>query len=203
MLTIYKQVNNVPVAFMNSYQDASLYEFYTKSKGFSLNNSWGRKNQFDIWNVEQQYREKKIILISNFKNNNWDSIVNLPNTKYKVIDNFQAYSKIKIIPNSIKSTALLSENISVNIQLENTQKEIIDLEKSIEFAPVLYYQFFEGKYPIKIVKVSKIFNSSLHNSINFDIIAPNRSGNFTLSFSIKAGWLPTSINSDKFKIVIK
>jgi len=34
-----------PVAFMNSYQRASLYEFYSGVPAFSLNNVWGRKNQ--------------------------------------------------------------------------------------------------------------------------------------------------------------
>lgn len=32
-----------PVAFMNSYQRASLYEFYAGTPAFSLNNIWGRK----------------------------------------------------------------------------------------------------------------------------------------------------------------
>jgi hypothetical protein len=203
MLSIHKQAKNIPVDFMNSYKNASLYSFYSKSIGFSLNNSWGRKNQFDIWNVEQQHRGEKIYLIANYNVEHWDSIPNLPSKKYKIINNFQAYSKIKIIPEFIKGNPSILEKIPVKVKFENTQKEVINLEANKQFVPVLYYQFFKGKRPVQTVKVAKISNNSLENEMEFIMVTPGHKGNYTVSFGLKAGWLPTSINSDKFKIQIK
>jgi hypothetical protein len=103
-----------------------------------LHNFWGRKNQFDIWNVEQKHRVEKILLIANYNVKNWDSIPNLPNAKYKVINNFQAYSKSKVISEFMKRKVLPLEEITIKVRFENTQKEIINLESSKEFLPGLY-----------------------------------------------------------------
>lgn len=203
MLAIKKTAKELPVAFMNSYQEASLYAFYSQSTGFSLNNIWGRKNQFDIWNFEQQLRGKTLFLIPNYNLKGLDSIPNFPNTQFKIIPNFQSYSKIKITPNAVPKEVFVSDTISVKVTFKNLQKQFLDLELNNEYPAVLYYQFLEGKYPVQTTKVAKITNKDLKKELEFKVISPKKKGTYRLCFSIMSGGLPHSINSDKFKITIK
>ncbi|QTE21935.1 ArnT family glycosyltransferase [Polaribacter cellanae] len=203
MLAIKKEAKDLPVAFMNSYQKASLYSFYTQATSFSLNNIWGRKNQFDIWNYEQRLRGEKIFLIPNYKTTGYDSILAFPKIKYKTISNFQSYSKIKIIPNNIIEKANSLDTISVKIRFSNIQKEFIDLEKNKKYPAVLYYQFIEGKYPIKTNIVKKLTNKDLEKELELNVVTPNKKGVYRLCFSIMSGDLPHSINSEKYKIEIR
>ena len=52
-----------PVIFLNSYQRASSYTFYTGTPSFSLNNIYHRKNQFDLWDYEEKYHGKKMAVV--------------------------------------------------------------------------------------------------------------------------------------------
>ncbi len=55
-----------PVVFTNSYQNASKYTFYTKKFAHSLNNLNYRKNQYDLWNFEEQIHGKDVLYIPHF-----------------------------------------------------------------------------------------------------------------------------------------
>lgn len=50
----------LPVAFINSYQKASVYKFYTGNTSFSINNVYYRRNQFDLWAWEQNYQHQPV-----------------------------------------------------------------------------------------------------------------------------------------------
>ena len=50
----------LPVVFTNSYQKPSVYSFYTGNVAFSLNSIFYRKNQYDIWEFEEEYQGKKV-----------------------------------------------------------------------------------------------------------------------------------------------
>ncbi|WP_405604769.1 ArnT family glycosyltransferase [Polaribacter sp. Asnod1-A03] len=201
MLAIKKQAKEYPVAFMNSYQDASLYSFYTKSEGFSLNNTKGRKNQFDIWNVEEKYRGQKIMMIPNYNVKEFDSIKGISKTiRYHFIDNFQSFSKVKIEVNNFKNTVVKSDTLKLTISLKNTFKNKIDFSANKEYPSFAYYQFFEGKKLIKQQKGFKISNKTLNKDLKVKIITPDKPDNYGLYLTIKTGWLPTTINSERYKI---
>lgn len=50
--SIYKRSVGLPVVFINSYQDASKYWFYTGVPAFSLNTPSYRRNNYNFWPVE-------------------------------------------------------------------------------------------------------------------------------------------------------
>ncbi|MEO6452568.1 MAG: glycosyltransferase family 39 protein [Ginsengibacter sp.] len=63
-----KQINNVskglPVAFINSYQKASKYWFYSGIPSFSLNTPGYRRNNYNYWPVESSMQAKPVYTIS-------------------------------------------------------------------------------------------------------------------------------------------
>lgn len=48
----HRQAGNLPVVFVNSYQQASKYWFYTGIPAFSMNSPYYRRNNFNMWPIE-------------------------------------------------------------------------------------------------------------------------------------------------------
>jgi hypothetical protein len=55
-----------PAVFTNSYQNASVYSFYTGKFAHSLNNLNYRKNQYDLWDFEERLHGKEILYLPHF-----------------------------------------------------------------------------------------------------------------------------------------
>jgi len=203
MLAIKKVADNRPVAFINSYQKASLYSFYTQSEAFSLNNIMGRKNQFDTWNCEEQFRGKNIIIIPNYYENKFD---NIPNTSkkycYTFINNFQSFSKIRIRPTALEKEARVSDTVQVTLILSNTSNTPLNINANPDYPSYLYYCFFKEKTIIKQGKSIRISDDMLNKELSVDIAVPDAQGLYGLCFSIETGWLPPTINSKRYKIKV-
>ena len=65
---IAKIAGERPVVFTNSYQDPSEYTFYTGKFATTLNNLNYRKNQYDIWNFEEQVHGREILYVPHYLN---------------------------------------------------------------------------------------------------------------------------------------
>ena len=114
MLAIKEHAGDKPVAFMNSYQKASLYSFYAASEGFTINNIMGRKNQFNIWQSENKYRGQSVFLIPNYDVTEFDTINGVhKRLRYTIIDNFQSYSCLKIYLENFPSEAHPNDTINI------------------------------------------------------------------------------------------
>jgi hypothetical protein len=48
----HQQAGNLPVVFVNSYQQASKYWFYTGIPAFSMNSPYYRRNNYNMWPIE-------------------------------------------------------------------------------------------------------------------------------------------------------
>ncbi|NQY07717.1 MAG: hypothetical protein HRT68_16360, partial [Flavobacteriaceae bacterium] len=49
------------VVFVNSYQKASKYQFYTKKNAYSSNNYFYRKNQYDLWDYTSFHNQSALV----------------------------------------------------------------------------------------------------------------------------------------------
>jgi len=202
MLAIKNIAKDYPVAFMNSYQNASLYSFYSKSDGFSLNNIMGRKNQFDLWNVEDKYRGQSIILIPNYYVEEFAKVPGISeDIRFTRIDNFQSFSKIRISAVKIEKEADVSTDMNVKVILTSTDNNI-NLDANSDYPSYIYYQFFDGKDLVKEDSAIRINNDMLNKEILLNIKMPDTRGVYGLFFSIKTGWLPPSINSKRYKMSV-
>lgn len=203
MLTIGKYAQSYPVAFINSYQKASLFSFYTKSKAFSLNNTFGRKNQFDIWNSEDQFLGQKVMIIPNFDMASFQHIPNLnENVCFTFEEQFQSYSKIMISAKDIKANYKSNEVIALSLYVWNVYKPPFRFENNGK-ANYLMYQFFNGKNLVEEKILFEITNQHFNKEIPISLKMPSLKGDYGMYFSIKSSWLPPSINSVRYKIVIK
>ena len=53
-----------PVVFFNSYQNPSLYTYYTGKPATSLDGVSYKKTQYDLWNFDEAFVGKKVILVT-------------------------------------------------------------------------------------------------------------------------------------------
>jgi hypothetical protein len=67
-IEIGKIAGERPVVFTNSYQDPSEYSFYTGKMATTLNNLNYRKNQYDIWNFEEQIHGTEVLYVPHYLN---------------------------------------------------------------------------------------------------------------------------------------
>jgi hypothetical protein len=200
-----KQVENkagqAPVVFMNSYQKASKYTFYTGRTAHSLNNFMYRKNQYDIWPIEDSLQGKKVFLITNYETN-LDTFKNVfgETYHYKVIENFRSFNKVKI-------EALLDEKLTskpgdtlqfeINLKNEATYPSDFFLNKDYPSQLSINY-YLDGEYnstvfyPLKVARIE--VGETVRQSIKF--LAPGVKGKYKFRIAIQTGWLPMGLNSN-------
>lgn len=59
---IHKRAGNIPVVFIDTYQKASKYWFYSGMPAFSLNSPYYRRNNFNMWPVEDSLIGKAVYM---------------------------------------------------------------------------------------------------------------------------------------------
>ena len=204
--TVKAEANGKPVAFMNSYQKAAEYEFYTGEKSFTLNNVMGRKDQYGIWNYENEVQGKDILLVSNF---DVDSLGTLETVKGKLrilhIYNFRSSSNIEIIPGTKKLLTTPGDTMDINFAMRVKEGSTIDAEANSGYPMKLSYQFFNGEGLVShTVTEHRISNSELGsgNISGLRIPAPAEKGDYELLISVSSGWLPPSISGGKIRVIV-
>jgi hypothetical protein len=60
---IRQHSNGLPVVFLDSYQRASKYWFYSGQPSFSLNTPYYHRNNYNFWNLEDGLRGKPVYLV--------------------------------------------------------------------------------------------------------------------------------------------
>lgn len=59
---LHQKAGNLPVVFIDTYQRASKYWFYTGMTAFSLNSSYYRRNNFNMWPIEDSLIGKAVYM---------------------------------------------------------------------------------------------------------------------------------------------
>ena len=204
VLAINRQSEDCPVAFVNSFQRASLYSFYTGKEAFSLNNIYGRKNQFDIWNSEDLYRGKNVMVVLNYEEKSFDSIENIyPAIPYKFVNDFQVFSKIQIIPVFLNNNMKPNATIPVVVKIINPSGSSINLEHNKEYPTQINYCFFKDNMSAYESNGIVLSNKNLNHFMLLPINFPKEEGKYSLYFSLHTGWLPNTYNSKRYTIYVR
>ncbi len=94
---ISKLAKGKPVVFSNSYQNASKHWFYSKQETHSHNNAHYRRNQFDIWPIEDSLQGKTVLFVANWDRQEFQKSQTSKGTlKYAFIDNYRTYGTVEV-----------------------------------------------------------------------------------------------------------
>lgn len=142
VLELKSYAGNRPVIFMNSYSKAAKYSFYTGEKSLSLNNIMGRRNQYNLLTLENDFKNKNVLLFCNYEEEGSTKYERLSFSGYiKEIPNFNSYQTIRIKPIDKNVSVRPDELLMIDYDILppfNSKQEI-----SIDDASVISYQFLD------------------------------------------------------------
>jgi hypothetical protein len=196
-----------PAVFINSYQRAALYEFYEGIRSYSLNNFWGRKNQYTIWDTEAGFQGQSVALISNWEMANLDTLkIDGEYYPYLTIDNFRATSNLLITSDLDEVVrALPAEKLTTHVQFKFSTSTSRDLEANPEYPTTLVYGFFQGTTPVEIGATEIVIKNRMIGAGSYPVtvVAPANPGRYFLHLAAGTGWLPPGINSQAVEFVVE
>ena len=103
-----EQIGDTPAVFDNSYRAASFYAFYSGHTAFSLNNYMYRKNQYSIDDSEAKVQGKRVVSISEFRNQGDVQYMGANGKEHygTYIDTFESYRKLEALVHDASPIAL-------------------------------------------------------------------------------------------------
>jgi hypothetical protein len=140
---------NRPVVFTNSYQQPSVYTFYTGKLAYTLDNLSYRKTQYDLWNFEEQVHGKEVLYVphlfsDSYKKNLTKKILSKGDSAFvRIFNNFQSLQKECVILNPEKYTFSRSDTNKVHFKLFNPYPYPIDF-KNKELPVVFQIAFIKN-----------------------------------------------------------
>jgi 4-amino-4-deoxy-L-arabinose transferase-like glycosyltransferase len=139
--SITKETGGVPVTFINSYQRASKYWFYSGIPAFSLNTPVYRRNNYNYWPIENVLLGKRVAALSPYYYKYYsDSIFTARGTTgMRMVDSFYSFSRIKI--ESTKVLEVKNGSIQQCRLRFSTEQSSLDV---LQTEPV-------GSLPVKLV----------------------------------------------------
>ncbi len=138
---------NRPVVFTNSYQDPSVYTFYTGQFAHSLNNKDYRKTQYDIWPFEEQVHGKEVLYVPHWLNDYYKERLSVhvkpdgDTMYYRIYKDFQSLQKECVIPLHDSRLFSNTEEDSIDLRIFNPYPYALDF-KHPEFPIVLQAAFY-------------------------------------------------------------
>ena len=136
---IKEKAGDLPVVFMDSYQKASKYWFYTGEKSFSLNTHLYRRNNFNFWPVENSLQGKMVYAVVSDDSTWFTDIIQKTKgiIRGREIDSFYSHSNIEI---KIKNNLLVSGNklVPCLANVLSPGKKTEQTMIPIPFSPSLY-----------------------------------------------------------------
>jgi hypothetical protein len=138
-----------PVVFTNSYQDPSVYTFYTGKFAHSLDNLDYRRTQYDLWDFEEKIHGKEVLYVPHWpttyiqKNFRKYRFFNGDSVYMKVYSDFRSLQKECVILKEKHYTFSEKSSNSINLDIYNPYPYSIDI-KHHEFPVVFQINFFRN-----------------------------------------------------------
>ena len=96
---IRQQSKGLPLVFIDSYQLASKYWFYSGIPALSMNSPYARRNSFNFWPLEDSLMGRQVYVVGPKRNPFLDEKIDLPGweaKRGKKIDHYFSFSRVRI-----------------------------------------------------------------------------------------------------------
>ncbi len=198
------------VVFMDSYQNPSIFKFYSKSDAISVNSVYYRKNQYDLQDNLLEFYNKDILLITH----RGDSLANI-----KIFNGDTLY--YRFCSNLISTSNIyIKHNIKRNQIIDPQKEHLVDIE--MINPNNIFIPFFDKNFPITphIVLIRKGRKYSLpasfkknqisigakskeKNSLAFTFPENMSNGKYHMVISLKCGPFKEGYNSRPVDIIVQ
>lgn len=198
------KAGNLPVVFTNSYQQASIYRFYTGKAAYSLNNIWYRKNQYDLWNFEERLQGKKVLLVTNYNAEGFKKAVLGNVERYlKIIPEFRSFAnvKIEVLTNISTKSFHISDSVCLKLRMHNPYSYTIHFKEPNHKTELVYSYFKKDKFYNNAGLSLPIDSISANSVVDFGVTIglPNTPDDYSLTFSLQTDALQPGLNGPRLK----
>ncbi|WP_285055714.1 ArnT family glycosyltransferase [Pedobacter ginsengisoli] len=211
---IRQKAGNYPVIFYDSFQAPSRYNYYTRStKGFSYDSRNYRKNQYDIWPLEDSIRHKKAYLVLDNEYSEYtaqDTIRTEKGIYYGTwIDHVRMYQKVSVNPLTVPADWKTGELRTLKLKISNPYHELIMLgNKNEKWKCYLEYSFkkddvTEDFQPVHADLEQLNIAAGASAEVAGTIKAPATAGKYKLILSLRTEPFRGSRNSNMIAVEIK
>ena len=192
----------LPVVFIDSYQKASKYWFYSGIESFSLNTPKYRRNNYNFWPIEKSMQGKTVYVMA--PDNPLYLRESVQTTagvlRARKVDSFYSYSRVQL---NLESNLVLDQqkNLVVRVGVKNAEVgELSTLSDKLELNIFQKDKFIRSYQlvPSNIDKMSKIITGAASEQVFLP------TGEYIVKLSISSR-LPgySSLSSTNFSMVIK
>jgi hypothetical protein len=199
-----KRAGNRPVLFLNSYQRASKYIFYTGKPAYTMEDYAAHRTQYYYWSDIEKSLQGKEVMVVDFMPWRW-----LPGKKsfetdnhimtyYGYWDNFRSHYKLglKFKLKDLRFPA--NSTITLPVTITNPYNETIRFNEN-KWMPtwLVYHIHYKDKFLAQMVMSTDITNmvitgATKDTSIRF--LTPSLPGNYYFWVSVSCGWVPPARN---------
>ena len=198
------------VVFLNSYENASRYNYITGKQAHCISNYFFNNTHFDFWDGEDRIQGKPIFLINNKRKNSEFATYNTDigvQIRYREIDNFRSYSKVWVEPLESIPDFKPGEEINLKVSITNKHNYAVSAQNNPELPPFLGYYFLKGQgrgFASGLTDEPLEMQPDESKELVLRIKAPEEPGKYQLRFGVQTAWLPATINSRRHSLrVIK
>jgi len=149
---ISKLAGDRKVVFLNSYQRASKFNYYTNKQAVSVNTAKSRQNQFDLWAFESESHNKPILLVKKKGAPLFDSIQTSSGAWifYREIEHFPRFNAtIGRLKNKTPLVFYRDKPGTTNISIQNPTSFVLDFQRK-DFPYTLSFLLTKNKTHYKI-----------------------------------------------------
>ncbi|MEY3436531.1 MAG: ArnT family glycosyltransferase [Sphingobacteriales bacterium] len=199
--TIKEKANGAEVIFLDSYQRASKYWFYSGDTTFSINTIHYRRSNYNFWPLEQRLQGKKVLIVHDkhvgvFQ----DSLYTEKKPMFThIVDSFYSYSQVEI--KELTKPKWENKNFSVLLSAHLQKGRIIRPNTKVWLAIYTGTNDVEYVFPTDI-NVGTIVDPSAAAKASVDLSSV-KPGTYRYKWAVEScipGW-PT-LNSTSKTIVI-
>lgn len=205
--SIYKHTGGLPVVFVNSYQKASKYWFYSGVPSFSLNTPAYRRNNYNYWPLEDSLYNKKLAVVSFNPDTLYKESISTPRGMAGMIqtDSFFSFSKVRILPGKqLLATKGYVRNYTLDITSEEQHLKAFQTEK-LRYKTVDMFVMNENKMIIRLstnirLSVIRKIKQTFTTSFNINLPPDEYSARFAMPSLLET---EPSLNSRTVKLVVR
>ncbi len=214
---VEERAGDRPVVFVSSYQNASIYRFYSGREAFSFNGYLYRGNQYDLSGLERTLHGRDVLVVMNPIDLSAKDIteysltvndsIRLTTGKYHydlIYPAFRSYNylPLKYLKNEWEFSA--GETIEIPFIL-GEDGLTADFRNENGMRTTLVSTLYKKGKPLLSKEFDDLTGTFLNGprSSSCRITLPSTPGDYYLRISVKAGWLPPGINGRIQKIVVK
>jgi len=197
---------DLPVIFTGSFQNPSLYSFFTGNESTVISSLYSRQTQFDIWQFERKYQNKPVFVCVNI-----DGKSKVYGSGYQQFsgfraDNLQTVNRMEIDYKLTQDLFNPHDSVRIQISIQNTYNNDIDFNHH-QFPVSVCLVFLQGKkitvQPASISESVGIIHSGYTINRRLETVIPELpDGDYSFAICLNTLFGP-SLNSSFTKVTIK